>query len=82
MFVEKLPIPPITSSNRHLANKIEALVEEILTAKKANPKSDTAEFEQEIDLMVYALYGLTYEEVMIVEPEFALSREEYERLEF
>jgi hypothetical protein len=28
--------------------------------------------------MVYKLYELTYEEVKIVEPDFALTKEEYE----
>ena len=32
----------------------------------------------EIDLRVYKLYGLTYDEVLIVDPETAISREEYE----
>jgi hypothetical protein len=32
----------------------------------------------EIDLRVYQLYGLTYDEVLIVDPETPISREEYE----
>jgi hypothetical protein len=28
--------------------------------------------------MVYKLYQLTYDEVQVVDPEFSLSREEYE----
>lgn len=34
---------------------------------------------EEIDLMVYKLYKLTYDEVRIVAPDFAMSREEYEQ---
>jgi len=30
-------------------------------------------------LMIYKLYELTYEEVKIVDPAFALSKEEYEK---
>ena len=30
-------------------------------------------------LMIYKLYKLTYEEVKIVDPAFALSKEEYEK---
>ncbi len=37
------------------------------------------EYEKQIDIMVYKLYELTYDEVLIVDPEFDLSREEYER---
>jgi len=36
--------------------------------------------EREIDEMVYRLYGLSYEEVKVVDPEFWLSREEYEQV--
>ncbi len=66
-FVEKIPIPPITSSNQPTVQQIEALVDEILTAKKQNPQSDTSHWEQEIDRLVYELYGLTDEEIKIVE---------------
>lgn len=34
--------------------------------------------DREIDLMVYRLYNLTYEEVLIVDEEFGISREVYE----
>jgi hypothetical protein len=34
-------------------------VEQILTLKKDNPAADTSVLEREIDVMVYALYGLT-----------------------
>lgn len=39
----------------------------ILSAKKANPEADTTELESEIDRIVYELYGLTEEEIAIVE---------------
>jgi len=32
----------------------------------------------QIDIMVYKLYDLTYEEVKVIDPGFALSKEEYE----
>ena len=35
--------------------------------------------EQQIDLFVYHLYGLTYDEVLIVDPETPITREEYEK---
>ena len=43
---------------------------------------DTITLEQQIDVMIYKLYDLTYDEVLLVEPEFAerMSREEYEEL--
>ena len=36
--------------------------------------------EQQIDLLVYHLYGLTYDEVLIVDPETPIIREEYEKI--
>jgi hypothetical protein len=44
-----------------------AAVDRILAAKQANPTADTTALEREIDQLVYALYGLTPEEIAIVE---------------
>ena len=38
-----------------------------------------AETDQEIDLKVYHLYGLTYDEVLTVDPQTSIKREEYEQ---
>jgi hypothetical protein len=39
----------------------------VLAAKRADPQADTSELESEIDQLVYELYGLTEEEIKIVE---------------
>jgi len=65
IFVEVLPIPPITPSNRKLVEKIEELVGQIVAAKKIS--TETSELEREIDALVYQLYELTPEEIAIVE---------------
>ena len=39
----------------------------ILAAKKADPQADTGAWEAEVDVLVYLLYGLTWDEVQIVE---------------
>jgi hypothetical protein len=44
---------------------INTLVDKILAAKKAG--NDTSALEREIDVLVYGLYGLTDEEILIVE---------------
>lgn len=46
---------------------IVALVDRILAAKQRDARADTSAMEQEIDRHVYALYGLTPEEIKIVE---------------
>lgn len=42
-------------------------VDQILSLKKDNPAADTSVLERVIDVMVYALYGLSDEEINIVE---------------
>ncbi|MGQ3684220.1 MAG: hypothetical protein ACUBOA_04275 [Candidatus Loosdrechtia sp.] len=44
-----------------------ALVDQILAAKRTNPAADTSELEKQIDQLVYKLYGLTGDEIKIVE---------------
>lgn len=48
------------------------------SAKAANPKADPGTIEKQIDKMVYKLYELTYEEVLVIEPDFEMSKESYE----
>jgi hypothetical protein len=43
------------------------LVDKILAAKQQNPQTDTSEWENEIDKLVYRLYELTEEEIKIIE---------------
>ena len=66
-YVEQVKIPPITSSNKPIVRQIEELVDKILAVKKQNPQTDTNHWEREIDQLVYELYGLTEEEIKIVE---------------
>ena len=67
IFVENMPIPLITPSNKSIVAQIERIVEKILSVKKQNPKADTSQSEREIDRLVYKLYELTEEEIAIVE---------------
>ncbi len=55
---------PILKDN---SGQIASKVNQILALKKANPEADTSALEAEIDQMVYKLYGLTEEEINIVE---------------
>jgi len=63
-MINDLPIPEITSHDRV---KLVSIVDRILSAKKRDPKADTTTLEREIDRLVYDLYGLTPEEIKIVE---------------
>jgi methionine synthase II (cobalamin-independent) len=35
--------------------------------------------DQEINILVYQLYGLTYDEILVVDPDTTFTREEYEQ---
>lgn len=70
---KKLPIIKLTEL---LQQPFISVVNQILENKKDN--IDTTNLETQIDLMVYKLYELTYDEVLVVEPEFGLSEQEYE----
>jgi len=62
--IEMLPIKEPTETEELLLEKI---VNQILTAKKSDPKADTTALETEIDQLVYQLYELTAEEIKIID---------------
>ncbi|MGB4413422.1 MAG: Eco57I restriction-modification methylase domain-containing protein [Paludibacter sp.] len=66
VFFEPIPVMQITEEQE---KPFEKLVNEILYSKKSNPSTDTTTLEAEIDQLVYELYGLTEEEIRIVEGE-------------
>ena len=68
--IKRLPILKINQNKQNevsLYNQIVKLVDRILAAKGGNPQADTSPLEREIDQLVYELYGLTEDEVRIVE---------------
>jgi len=62
--VERLRIAKVTHDQQQ---PIVALVDRILAAKKKDSDADTSALEAEIDQLVYKLYGLTEEEIAVVE---------------
>lgn len=62
--VKHFPIPQATLEQQQ---PIIDFVDKILAAKKADNTADTSAMEAEIDRLVYSLYGLTEEEIKIVE---------------
>ena len=75
--IRRLPI--IDYEKDKFKNPITQLVNQILTAKEADPEADTTALEEEIDVLVYHLYGLSYEEVLIIDPDLKLGREEFDK---
>ncbi len=58
---------PIAEPNGRLLEKITIKVCEIFELKKNDIEADTTAIEEEIDQLVYELYGLTEDEIKIVE---------------
>ena len=73
---EQLRKIPILKCNSVLQKKFENSIKEIDLALEDN--LCIKEIETKIDIMVYKLYELTYDEVLVVEPEFGLSEQEYD----
>jgi hypothetical protein len=63
-YVKEFPIIQATDDRQ---NSIIKLVDEIIKVKMVNPSVDISDLEVDIDRLVYELYGLTEEEVAIVE---------------
>ena len=61
---KKLPIPDVSVAQQ---KPIVALVNQILTLKRDNPSANIKALEAQIDVVVAKLYGLTPEEIAIVE---------------
>jgi len=62
MYIEKVPIP-----EKDRERRIEEYVNSILSKLQDNPDEDVIELEHKINEQVYRLYGLTEEEIRIVE---------------
>jgi len=58
----RVPIP-----KEKQENEICSLLDRIIEAKKQNPSANTTDLENQIDQLVYQLYGLTEEEIKIIE---------------
>ena len=63
-YVKEFPIPEAGCEQQAL---IIGLVDQILDTKHTNPDADVSDLEKRIDQIVYLLYGLTCEEIDIVE---------------
>jgi len=62
-YFGQIPIPKETKNQKVIID----LVDNIISTKKQAPNSDTSTLESEIDQLIYELYGLTEDEIKIVE---------------
>lgn len=75
-YIGQIPIPKATIIEQ---NKVQELVDKIISLKLESPDADISYLKDEIDILVYQLYKLTYEEVRIIDPniENIISKSEY-----
>ncbi len=64
-MVEKIPMPKLQSLPQEQAGKIESLVEQIVRARADG--HDTSALESQVDKLVYEIYGLTENEIEVIE---------------
>ena len=57
---------PISASSPEKQKAVERLVDRILAAKQRDAEADTSALEGDLDKLVYALYGLTPDEIELV----------------
>lgn len=75
--IKEFPLPNI---NSEIANNIKTMVLKLLSCIETSKVSESQivkEYEKQIDIMVYKLYDLTYDEVLTIDKEFTLSEQEY-----
>ena len=72
---EQLPIPHATQEQQ---KQIVDIVASIL--QKRSERIDTSDDETFVDMLVYHLYGLSFEDVLLIDPKTKIKREEYEKL--
>lgn len=75
---EPLQQIPIAVPEIEVQTRIGRIVEEIISRKSVNENASIQDLENQIDNIVYHLYDLTYDEVLIVDHETLITREQYE----
>lgn len=79
LYQKPLSEIPIKEANSNQQKGIVDIVDTILKAKAIDPFADISTEEAKIDFLIYHLYGLTYDEVLTVDPETPIRKEEYEK---
>ena len=81
---EQLRKIPIKKADKNKQDVVVCMVDKILNlTKSCDYKQDTQkqqavkEYENQIDIMVYKLYNLTYQEVLTIDKDFPMSEDNY-----
>ena len=73
-YIENFPIPSFNDNDK--VTNMEILVRKILDSTDDEERMKTL---IQIDILVYHLYELSYDEILIVDPETPITRDEYEK---
>ena len=65
--INELASFPIPKASSEVQSKLASLASQIMEAKRSNSSVDTSSIDSKIDNIVYLLYGLTEEEIKIIE---------------
>ena len=74
-YLSKIPVFA-NSDKKEIMSKINFLSEQIHTEKVKG--DNTTIKEEHLNMMIYHLYNLTYDEILIIDPNTPITREEYE----
>lgn len=84
LIVKPLSEIPIKKANNIVQEKFINIVDDILNITQSEDyinnsrKQDIVnKYQKQIDIMVYKLYDLTYDEVLVIDKDFSLSEEQY-----
>ena len=73
VYLERIPIVVI---DKRQQEQFVSIVQELINENDIEKKKT---LENKIDFLVYKLYGLSYDEVLVVDPETTITCEEYEK---
>lgn len=75
ILIEDLKLFPLPEVSTNMEKKVTNLVQKIISIKEKNSNAKTNNDERMIDLLVYHLYGLSFEEAKIIDE--SLTEEEF-----
>ena len=77
-YIKQFPLPNVSNEKQYI---VALLVQEILSAKEENSNADTSNLENEIDILVYKMFNLTFDEVKVIDPniENIISKQDYKK---
>lgn len=74
--LSSIPVPQVSKEQQSL---IANIIDKIIDNKKFSNEIAVSTYVSQIDSIIYKLYELTYDEILIVDPQTPIIREEYEK---